>query len=359
MSPVLDIQRRMRTLGKIRMGDKGGRGQPQRLTEFRITSPSRQLVLAVASLYGGECREWKGAPDGEQWEVYTKTAQLPIAIPPSAEPYSQWYELWSAAGCTRRCDGVTATVATESQGMRERSCVCDADNRECKLTTRASVMLPDVPGVGVWTLESHGYNAAVEMTGALQLLGQAASQGVFIEAVLRLEQRSKRVPGQPVSRFVVPVIDLPELTVGQLMAGGASLPSATPVAAPSGRPALPSGAPALPATTGMAIDPGQDERPPTPEPPSGDAPADEPGWGTTPTPPSGEAARRSASSAGNDTRPITQPQRKRMWAIAKSAGAGEDRVRELVKKHTGQESTEAIERWQYELICAELEGGGQ
>src|SRR5690606_4266568 len=112
--------------------------------------------------------------------------QLPISIPPMEEPYSQWYELWSGAGCQRRCDGRTAMVATDKQGMRERSCVCDPDARECKLTTRASVILPDVPGIGVWTLESHGFNAAAELTGTLQLLAQAASRGVFIEAVLRL-----------------------------------------------------------------------------------------------------------------------------------------------------------------------------
>lgn len=344
---VVDIQRRMRSLGKIRMGDRGTKGQPQRLTEFRLTSPSRQLIEAAAAAYGGDVRQWEGAPDGEQWEVYTETAQLPIAIPPADEPYSQHYELWSGAGCQRRCDGRTAMVATDKQGMRERACVCDPDERECKLTTRASVMLPDIPGIGVWTIESHGYNAAVELTGTLAFLGRAASQGVYVEAVLRLEQRSKRVPGQPVSRFVVPVIDTPELGVGQIMAGGGAqaLPTGEPPPAPRGRPAIPAGdaTPTLPARAQMD-DPAPEE-----------ASSGEPGWGSTPTPPSGEAARRALRSDEPDERPITKPQQKRLFAIRSDSGMPEDELRALIKSVTGDESSESITRGQYEDICSRVE----
>lgn len=342
--PVVDIQRRLRPLGKIRMGDKGGRGQPQRLAKFRITSPSEGLVRSIAGLYGGEAKIWEGSPDGVQWEVYTETDQLPIAIPPMEEPFSQHYELWSGAGCQRRCDGRTATVAGEN-GMRERDCLCDADNRECKLTTRASVMLPEVPGIGVWTIESHGYNAAVEMTGALAFLGRQASQGVYLEAVLRLEQRSKRVPGQPVSRFVVPVIDTPTVSIGEIMLGGAAMPATTPQIAPVGRPAIPATT-APPSGDGAGFS----------DPESSDTPSS-PSWGTSPPPPSGDAAKRSEVMDADDDGLISEPQRRRLFAIAKEAGVSTEFVKAVLVDLTGQDSTKKIPREKYEAICAAVEAG--
>src|SRR5690606_11373339 len=107
MSPILDLQRRQRELGRIRMGDKGGKGQPQKLSEFRLTSPARHLLDHAAALWGGEVREWAGSPSEGQYELYTKTGVLPIVIPPSAEPVSQWYEQWTGGGCTHRCNGET------------------------------------------------------------------------------------------------------------------------------------------------------------------------------------------------------------------------------------------------------------
>ena len=345
---IVDIQRRLRTLGKIRMGDKGGRGQPQRLDKFRLTSPSQGLIESVAAQYGGESRVWQGSPDGDQWEVYTDASELPIAIPPMAEPFSQHYELWSAAGCQRRCDGERVVVATDN-GISERKCMCDADDRECKLTTRASVILPEIPGIGVWSIESHGYNAAVEMTGALGFLGRQASQGVYLEAVLRLEQRSKRVPGQPVSRFVVPVIDTPNVGIGQIMLGAGSMPVVTPQIASRERPALPAPPPSPAAgETAIAV------------PVSGEVvEGSSPSWGSAPPPPSGEAARR--EEPGEDTRPITEPQRKRMFAIAKKAGVSTGDLKEIILGITGQDSSAGIVRERYDEIIEEIEkiGAGQ
>lgn len=339
---IVDIQRRLRNLGKIRMGDKGGKGQPQRLTKFRLTSPSQGLIEFIAGQYGGEARAWEGAPDGDQWEVYTETSALPIAIPPMAEPFSQHYELWSAAGCQRRCDGERVVVAGEN-GISERKCMCDADNRECKLTTRASVILPEVPGIGVWTIESHGYNAAVEMTGALSFLGRQASQGVYLEAVLRLEQRSKRVPGQPVSRFVVPVIDTPGVGIGQIMLGAGAMPVDTPQIASRERPALPAPPSVPPSGDGATFK----------EHVKGEVVDDGPSWGSAPPPPSGESAEREAS--GPDARTITEPQRKRMFALSKKAGKSNDEVKAILIRITGQDSTAAVTREHYEAVCDAIE----
>lgn len=243
MSPVLQIQRRMMELGRVRLGDKGAKGQPQRLETFRFTSASKLLLDAVAALYGGEVRQWEGAPDAGYFEVYTNAAELNIILPPvfstvdgsPTTSYSQWFELWSGGGCQRRCDGVTESISG-------KACACNPDDRECKITTRVSFMLPEIPGLGVWRLESHGWNAAIELPGTLEVLLMAASESRFIPAVLRIEHRTKKVPGEGTRRFIVPVVDLPQVRVGELLSG--ETPNVLAVNAPAPappRPELPAG----------------------------------------------------------------------------------------------------------------------
>jgi hypothetical protein len=200
-------------------------------------------------------------------------------------------------GCLRRCDGVTADVIeeirgrpTDDQGARtetvRRACLCPQDGVErralaakgeaCKPTTRLSVILPLVPDLGVWRLESHGFYAAVELGPSVDLLAAASQRGIFVDARLRLEQREQKRPGQPTKRYAVPVLELPKVRVADVMAavaernvgGPAPLPSgiapARMLAAPGQRPEL-GPAPALPATTAMRVaDPEAEAEAPAP-----------------------------------------------------------------------------------------------
>lgn len=243
-SRPIDVQRRLVELGRIRLGDKGPKGEPRRLTTFRLTSASRTHLEAAAAVYGGEVRRWQGAPDEGYWELLTTSHELRIRIPPTLASYSQTYELWDAGGCVRRCDGVRESV---SGGP----CLCDAAKRACAITTRVSVMLRGVPGLGVWRLETHGWNAATTLPATLELLGAVGAP--WIPAVLRLEQRSqrKRIDGRAQTRrFVVPVVDLLEVTVDDLLIANAEAVPAPRLAEGTvdrtdrvARPALPPGPP--------------------------------------------------------------------------------------------------------------------
>jgi hypothetical protein len=223
------------------------------LENWRITSPSAELIAAVAALYGGEPKPWDNpAGGGQEWEVFTATDRLPVIVPPGDYAFSQWYELWSAGGCQRRCDGVTEQLTTQP-------CMCPADvneraagaaqGRACKMTTRLSVILPDVPDVGTWMLESHGYYAAVELAGTDEILRMAGA-GRMIPAQLRIDQRTAKRNNET-RRYAVPVLELTTVTSGQLTTGAASTLSngsalttlatgEVPVAVAGGdRPALP------------------------------------------------------------------------------------------------------------------------
>jgi len=209
--PILDLQMRMRQLGEIRLGHvvptSNGKTRPAKLDKFRFTSPSREILTSVAELYGGEVKPWTPANGGpSEFEVYSTVNRLPVLIPPR-DAVSQWYELYAGSKCQRRCDGVT-------EQKSDRPCMCDPEDRDCKITTRVNVMLRDVPALGQWLLITKGYHAAVTLPPAAELLAQA---GGYVAGWLGVEEKTAIVKDQ-VARFKVPTLDV-EITPAALMAG--------------------------------------------------------------------------------------------------------------------------------------------
>lgn len=199
MSPIIDLQRRLVEVGRIRMGAKDERGFPKKLGTWRCTSRDKDRLLAIAQMHGGDVRPW-AEREGE-FEVITETDELAIMLLPG-QTLSQWHELWSGGGCQRRCDG-------EREILSDQPCLCDVEpgERKCKPTTRLSVMLPDIPGLGCWRLESHGYYAAVELAATSHMLEQATVRGQLLPARLRIDQR-RQVRDGKTTRYAVPVIDI-------------------------------------------------------------------------------------------------------------------------------------------------------
>ncbi len=208
MSPIINLQRKLTEVGRIRLGARSEKGAPTKLDRFRLTSKSREALEAAAVIYGGKVIAWS-SPDGDAFELVTDTNVLDVTIPPG-NSLTQWYEMWSGAGCQRRCDGQTETI-------NNTPCRCPADQSQrselsskgqaCRPTTRLSVILPKVKSVGIWRLESHGYHAAVELAGIAELLQQVSASDRYLPATLRLEQRSAKRGGKT-SRFAVPVLEV-------------------------------------------------------------------------------------------------------------------------------------------------------
>lgn len=317
MTQIIGVQRRMAELGRIRIGSKTPSGAPKKLDTFRLTSASQMLLEAAASEYGGDVKEWTGAPDEGYFELVTTSDTLDAILPPVFSdrdgsptlPYSQAFEHWGKGGCLRRCDG-------ETEVLKNQPCSCDPESRECKITTRLNVMLPKVPGFGVWRYESHGWHAATVLPGTLDVLMLAASEQRFIPAVLRLEQKSAKREGQT-HRFSVVVIDLPELRVADLLdSSGRPLAINGPAPMPP-RPALPAG----------------------PEPPQETEFADGAAFGTAPPLPGSEGDVGASDDTGRVDDPLSDEIAElRAALIAKSVecGAHEDKI---VAHLLGHEST--------------------
>lgn len=225
--PILELQRRMRQLGEIRIGrvvDTGRISQktqrpimrPEKLDRFRVTSASKPLLEEVAALYGGQVQPWTPANGGpSEWEVFTDADRLPVLVPPR-DPVTQWYEQYRGSKCVRRCDGVT-------EQKTDKPCLCNPEQRDCQITTRLNVMLRDVPGLGVWLLTSHGYYAGTELPEVAEFL--ATTRG-YVDAWLAMEEKQVVRDNGDVARFMVPKLDV-AVTPAQLLAGqGAVSPAA-------------------------------------------------------------------------------------------------------------------------------------
>ncbi len=350
MSPIIDLQRRLVEVGRLRMGHQVAAGngrRPAKLEHWRITSRDQARLLAAAELYGGTVQPW-AERDGE-FELFTKTSELPIMLIPG-QTLSAWYELWSGGGCQRRCDG-------EREILSEGPCICDTEkgDRKCKPTTRLSVMLPDIPGLGVYRLESHGFYAAVELAGTAQMLEQATARGQLFPARLRIDQRSK-VEGGKTTRYAVPVIDI-DVTVRQALTG--ARPAEAAVAAVPVAGELPPARGFTPiASTGVTLEAGlaavsREAQPragngrqaaalgPAPDlfdRPAGPIPvADEPVFET------------------REPAVINDAQRRLLWTTVRLCGVAEEELRRVVLGVTGQESTKLIPRSRFDQVLERIQ----
>lgn len=222
------LQLRLAQVGVIRLGEKrtaqSGKSYPAKLETFRVTSPSEQLVKAVADLLGGTVKPWRGNA-GPEFEVVTNATEIAVMVPP--QRIDPNFELWGKGYRARMCDG-------DTERIRQAPCLCEAAARarygqrgrpwpddgrfertkdDCKPTTRMSLMIADIPsGVGTFKCESHGWNAAAELP---MLAATIAAATTAIPATLRLEQREsgRLVIGEggqekvDPRKYAVPVLD--------------------------------------------------------------------------------------------------------------------------------------------------------
>src|SRR5581483_11368485 len=214
------IQRRNYRIGQIKAGDKNEKGLPRRLSGFRFTTHAQNVAYEVAEFFGGdEPRPW-----GRQWEVYTKAADIAVALPPGNLVISQSMMRWSGGGPVMVCDGETTSQPQRGpcqcpqpddptdetsvwEAIRERRRLAAMKTPQgCYPYTWINVCLPDIAGgAAVWQLLSKSENAAAEIIAQAALLEQARAAGQYLPARLALEYREARVDGM-LRQYNVPVL---------------------------------------------------------------------------------------------------------------------------------------------------------
>lgn len=213
---IADLQRRDTEVGRIRLGKKTASGQADKLETFRFTSADQAMIEEIARFYGGEAVPWMNDKK-RHFEVITDKDVIPVYIPPQI--IDPWYEQWGRGVCQRRCDGIRDTIY-------DRPCDCSTDQQgkksKCKPTTRVNLYLAEIPGMGVWRLETHGIYAAGEM---VQLSDRIQGIKVPLPARLHLEQRGRKFFNLEKNKvetldYPVPVLWLDSVTAQHVAIGG-------------------------------------------------------------------------------------------------------------------------------------------
>lgn len=229
MSRILNRQRQLAEAGRLRLGytteASNGKMRPVRSETWIFTSHDEEKAKVAASLWGGNLERWQPLGNGaQQWRVITEATAIDAVLPPG-EPLTQAYESWNKGGATRRCDGVTEQFSGSP-------CLCMAEfgdnwyeqpkGRVCDTKSRLKVLLPDMPGLGSYRLETGSYYAADEIAGIVDTIKAAVGYETLVPVTLRIEQRTRVANGQT-KQFVVPVVEVRGVTAGQILSGQGGL----------------------------------------------------------------------------------------------------------------------------------------
>lgn len=226
MSRIIDRQRQIAESGRFRLGltvtGANGKTRPTRSETWIFTSPDQERVNAAAQLWGGTVEAWQPQGNGgKQWRVITKATSFDAILPPG-DPLSQAYEMWSKGGCVRRCDGVT-------EKLTGSHCPCLAEfgdtwfeqpkGKVCDSKTRLKVLVPDMPGLGSYRIETGSFYATDEIAGIVDFIRGAVGPNTLVPVRVRIEQRTRVAKGET-KHFPVPVVELRGVTTGQILGTG-------------------------------------------------------------------------------------------------------------------------------------------
>ena len=221
--PIHELQSRLRVVGEIRTGDMTstatGKTRPRAIDQFRMTSPDRVALEAAALRYGGEIRPWGNG----EFELYTERKEIDVVIPPvEAMAFGQDYMLWAKTGSGRSvrqrlCDGRMCDVNKADRVP----CLCEAagGERKCKMNTRLSLLLPELPSLGLWRVYTGSRIAGSELKGLYDLLFIRRHQEP-IPAVLRISPRQSTAfdkEGKAEFRNYVVLEIVPKISLTELL----------------------------------------------------------------------------------------------------------------------------------------------
>jgi hypothetical protein len=153
---IIDLQRRIAEIGRIRIGQQvansNGRGKrPTKLTTFRLTSAQTAPASNnAAGLYGGTTPGMgrPRRPSNGKSITESDVAQCDCA----AVRYGVQLNTTNcgpAGGCQRRCDGQTSNPSATAP-----VCATPTNGNAAFTLTPQSVMLRDLPGLGVWRIDT-------------------------------------------------------------------------------------------------------------------------------------------------------------------------------------------------------------
>ena len=192
---ISDI-RRLPRVGKIRLGERAtsakGSQYPRAVDYFVVREDDATSAAAVAAfrqVYGDRPRE------------------LRIMFPTNDEEsfFPQWYKSYKAGvGLWCRGDGEVAQRVENGQ-LVEVPCPCDLLKQGlCKRIGNLQFLLPDVPIIGVWQLDTSSFHSMVNLNSTIEMIkGMTGGRIAGIPLTLRLRPQEVAPDGRKKTVYVL------------------------------------------------------------------------------------------------------------------------------------------------------------
>jgi len=217
---VSDI-RRMPVLGKIRLGvkvDAGDKSHPQAVDYFVVPDEIKQYVGEMPKkldiMFPADDME----KVAQQWlRCYSRTQG----------------QLCKGDGetATRKVDTRTGDIAgpTTAEWILREGWGCDPEecyqykNNQCRRVMNLLFLLPNVPGLGCWQLDTSSFYSIVNVNSCVELIKGACGRVSFIPLVLSLEP--KQVSPQGMKTKTVHILSIgSELKLAEIKEMGKTAP---------------------------------------------------------------------------------------------------------------------------------------
>lgn len=156
---------------------------------FHTNDP--EVANAVQVAYGGDVLR-----DSPTWDydVVTDTREAEVLL--LAGGFRQALELWKAAQCERRCDGVR--MQTHNGRPSSEACLCEQEiargqERACRPTTIVPCIVElGVERLGVWEVRSNSWGTASAMAGTMKALAMVGAGDSSVPARIAMVDRTTR-----------------------------------------------------------------------------------------------------------------------------------------------------------------------
>lgn len=184
--------------GHVRLGIFNGR-HPQQSDTLIFTTADVERLKPLQRDLGGTIERYEPQGAGEEpWRLVSEAEAITFLFPFS-EPegnLSQSWELWTAGGIKRRCDGFQCALVDVDEITGERSeetvdCICAAGERECAPTTRLRLLLPQT-GIGIWELTTGSIVGATQLYDQVRFIAEVAT-GRMNHVPIRLVYAPRRI----------------------------------------------------------------------------------------------------------------------------------------------------------------------
>ena len=188
------LNARIPRLGTITVGRGTTRGkgvQPHRATTLVFHTNDPELANACQVTYGGDILR-----DSPTWEYDVVSDVREVHALMLAPGFRQHLELWRAAECLRRCDGVK--MSTKDGRPANEPCACEPEiargqERACRPSTVLPLILDlDVERLGVWELRSTSWGTASAISGTMRALSMVGAADKSVPAVVSMVDRTTR-----------------------------------------------------------------------------------------------------------------------------------------------------------------------